>query len=233
MKKLTNTILTAAVLIFFCLAATAQKPSVELLNPTNHALVMIDFEGQMAFAAKSSSIIELRNNTALIAGASKIFNVPTVVTTVAERSFSGPVFPEVEAFYPQASSNYIDRSTMNTWEDVNAFKAITAKGKKKIVFAGLWTSVCIVGPALSAIADGYEVYIITDACGDVSVESHDMAVQRMIRVGARPMTSLQYLLELQRDWARKTTYNAVIDLVIKYGGAYGIGSQYAHEMLKH
>jgi nicotinamidase-related amidase len=233
MKKLTNTFLAAAVLIFFCLNATAQKPSAELLNPTNHALVMIDFEGQMAFAAKSSSIIELRNNTALIAGASKIFNVATVVTTVAERSFSGPVFPEVEAFYPQATSNYIDRTSMNTWEDVNAFKAITAKGKKKIVFAGLWTSVCIVGPALSAIADGYEVYIITDASADVSIESHDMAVQRMIKAGARPMTALQYLLELQRDWARQATYKPVIDLVIKYGGAYGIGSQYAHDMLKH
>ena len=233
MKKLTNTFLIVAVSIFFCLPATAQKPSGELLNPTNHALVMIDFEGQMAFAAKSSSIIELRNNTALIAGASKIFNVATVVTTVAERSFSGPVFPEVEAFYPQATSNYIDRTSMNTWEDVNAYKAITAKGKKKIVFAGLWTSVCIVGPALSAIADGYEVYIITDACGDVSVESHDMAVKRMIQAGARPMTALQYLLELQRDWARQATYKPVIDLVIKYGGAYGIGSQYAHDMLKH
>jgi nicotinamidase-related amidase len=226
-----------SILAFFLLATTsaasAQKPSVELLNPSNHELVLIDFEGQMAFAAKNSSIIELRTNTALIAGASKIFNVATVVTTVAEKSFSGPVFPEVELFYPQATSNYIDRSSMNTWEDVNAYKAITAKGKKKIVFAGLWTSVCIVGPALSAIADGYEVYIITDACGDVSVEAHDMAVQRMIQAGAKPMTALQYLLELQRDWARQSTYNAVIDLVIKYGGAYGIGAQYAHGMLKH
>ncbi len=211
----------------------AQKPSTELLTPVNHELVLIDFEGQMAFASKSSSIIELRNNTALIAGASKIFDVATVVTTVAEKSFSGPVFPELELFYPQATSNYIDRSSMNTWEDMNAYKAIIAKGKKKIVFAGLWTGVCIVGPALSAIAEGFEVYIITDACGDVSVEAHDMAVKRMIQSGAKPITSLQYLLELQRDWARKTTYTAVIDLVIKYGGAYGIGAQYAHDMLKH
>jgi hypothetical protein len=187
----------------------------------------------MAFAAKNSSIIELRNNTGLVAGASKIFNVPTVVTTVAEKSFSGPVFPELEFFYPQATSNYIDRSSMNTWEDVNAHKAITAIGKKKIVFAGLWTGVCIVGPVLSAIAEGYEVYIITDACGDVSVEAHDMAVRRMIQAGAKPITALQYLLELQRDWARQSTYNAVIALAIKYGGAYGLGAQYAHDMLKH
>lgn len=223
------------VLPFICMVtkANAQKPSTELLNPANHELVLIDFESQMAFAAKNSSIIELRNNTALIAGASKIFNVATVVTTVAEKSFSGPVFPELELFYPQATSKYIDRSSMNTWEDVNAYKAITGKEKKKIVFAGLWTSVCIVGPALSALAEGYEVYVITDACGDVSVEAHDMAVKRMIQAGAKPMTSLQYLLELQRDWARQSTYNAVIDLVVKYGGAYGIGAQYAHQMLKH
>lgn len=232
MKKTIQSIM-ALFIIATAVNATAQKPSVELLNPTNHELVLIDFEGQMAFAAKNGSIIELRNNTALIAGASKIFNVPTVVTTVAERSFSGPVFPEVELFYPQATSNYIDRSSMNTWEDLNAHKAITAIGKKKIVFAGLWTSVCIVGPALSALSEGYEVYVITDACGDVSLEAHDMAIKRMIQAGAKPMTALQYLLELQRDWARKLTYNAVIELVIKYGGAYGIGSQYAHDMLKH
>lgn len=213
--------------------AYAQKPSTELLSPGNHALVLIDHEGQMAFAAKNIGITELRSNTALVAGASKIFKVPTLVTTIAEKSFSGPVFPEVEEFYPQATSNYIDRTSMNAWEDVNAHKTIVAMNKKKIVFAGMWTSVCIAGPALSAISEGYEVYIITDACADVSIESHDMSVKRMIQAGARPMTSLQYLLELQRDWARQSTYNAVITLAIKYGGAYGIGTQYAKEMLKH
>jgi nicotinamidase-related amidase len=176
---------------------------------------------------------ELRNNTAIVAGASKIFNVPTVVTTVAEKSFSGPVFPEVSEFYPQATTKYIDRTTMNTWEDVNAHKAIVDKGKKKIVLAGLWTSVCIVGPALSAISEGYDVYVITDASGDVSKEAHDQAIARMVQAGAHPMTSIQYLLELQRDWARSETYVPVTNLVKKYGGAYGIGIQYAHEMLKH
>ena len=233
MKKIIISFCAAALCLCSCFSSLAQKPSSELLNSTNHALVLIDNEGEMAFATKSISIAELRNNTALVAGASKIFNVATVVTTVAEKSFSGPVFPEVEEFYPQATSNYIDRTSMNTWEDVNAHTAITAKGKKKIVFAGLWTGVCVVGPALSAIAEGYEVYIITDACGDVSAEAHDRAVQRMIQAGAKPMTALQYLLELQRDWARQSTYNAVIALAIKYGGAYGIGAQYAHDMLRH
>lgn len=210
----------------------AQKPSPELLNPTNHELVLIDHEGQMAFATKSVDPIQLRNNTGLIAGASKIFNVATVVTTVAERSFSGPVFPEILEFYPN-TKQYIDRTTMNTWEDVNAHKAITGKGKKKIVLAGLWTSVCIVGPALSAITEGYEVYVITDACGDVSDEAHNQAITRMVQAGAKPMTALQYLLELQRDWARAETYVAVNDLAQRFGGGYGIGIQYAREMLKH
>lgn len=228
-----KTIILTASLLLVSLAGFAQKPGPELLNPSNHTLVLIDHESQMAFAVSSQPIDQLRNNVALVAGASKIFNVPTVVTTVAEKSFSGPVFREVEEFYPQKTSNYIDRTTMNTWEDVNAHKAITGKGKKKLVFAGLWTSVCIVGPALSAINEGYEVYVITDASGDVSKEAHEMAIARLVQAGIRPMTSLQYLLELQRDWARQETYKAVTDLVKKYGGAYGVGVQYAHDMLKH
>lgn len=228
-----KTFILTASLLLASVTGFAQKPGPELLSPSNHALVLVDHESQMAFAVSSQPIDQLRNNTALVAGASKIFNVPTVVTTVAEKSFSGPVFREIEEVYPQKTSNYIDRTTMNTWEDVNAHKAITGKGKKKLVFAGLWTSVCIVGPALSAINDGYEVYVITDASGDVSKEAHEMAVTRMVQAGAKPMTSLQYLLELQRDWARQETYKAVTDLVKKYGGAYGVGVQYAHEMLKH
>jgi nicotinamidase-related amidase len=209
------------------------KPSVNLLSPDNHALVLIDFEGQMAFATSNIALSELRNNVAIIGGASKIFNVATVVTTVAEESFSGPVFPEVEEFFPIATSGYIDRTSMNTWEDENAYKAIVAKNKKKIVLAGLWTSVCIVGPALSAIEEGYEVYIITDACGDVSAEAHERAVQRMIQAGAQPITSIQYLLELQRDWGRQETYVPVTNLMKKHGGSYGLGIHYAHNMLKH
>lgn len=204
-----------------------------MLSPDNHALVLIDFEGQMAFATKSIPTTDLRTNTAIIAGASKIFNVPTIVTTVAEESFSGPVFPEIEEFYPQATSGYIDRTTMNTWEDAAAYNAIVATGKKRIVLAGLWTGVCIVGPALSALAEGYEVYVITDACGDVSTEAHERAVQRMVHEGVKPVTAVQYLLELQRDWARQETYVPVTNLMKKYGGAYGLGIHYAHNMLKH
>ncbi len=231
MKKTIKSLVAVFAAVLVTLSVNAQKPAPSLLTPTNHALVLIDHESQMAFPITSIAIESLRNNTALVAGGSKIFNVPTLVTTVAEKSFSGPVFPEVAEFYPLAK--YIDRTTMNAWEDVNAYKAITGFGKKKIVIAGLWTSVCIVGPVLSAINDGYDVYVVTDASGDLSKEAHEMAVQRMIKAGATPVTATQYVLELQRDWARAETYVAVTNLFKKYGGAYGIGIQYAHEMLKH
>ena len=220
-------------LLAVTVSASGQKPATSLLTPANHALVLIDHESQMAFPVVNIPVESLRNNVALVAGGSKIFKIPTLVTTVAEKSFSGPLFPEVVEFYPAATTKYIDRTTMNAWEDANAYKVMTGFGKKKLVIAGLWTSVCIVGPVLSAIADGYEVYVITDACGDVSKESHEMAIQRMLKAGATPITSTQYVLELQRDWARSETYAAVTGLFKKYGGAYGIGIQYAHEMLKH
>ncbi|SHM85351.1 hydrolase [Chitinophaga sp. CF418] len=232
MKKTLKTISAIFTALIFTISASAQKPSSRLLTPTNHTLVLIDYEGQMSFATKSIDMSNLRDNVALIAGGSKIFNVPTVVTTVAEKSFSGPVFPEITEFYPNTDS-YIDRTSMNTWEDEKAHAAIVAKGKKKIVLGGLWTEVCIVGPALSAIAEGYEVYVITDASGGVSNEAHAMAIQRIIQAGAQPMTSTQYVLELQRDWARQETYVAVTSLFKKYGGAYGLGILYGHEMLKH
>jgi nicotinamidase-related amidase len=233
MNKLSKMLLAMSVVLALCIPALAQKPSSELLSPTNHALVMIDFQGQMAFATTSIDITSLRTNAALLSGGSKIFKIPTVITAVNTKTFSGPYFSEIQEVYPQTTIPYIERTTMNSWEDVNAYKAIVGKNKKKIVLAGLWTSVCIVGPALSAIAEGYEVYVISDACGDVSKEAHEMAMQRMIKAGVHPMTSIQYVLELQRDWSRSETYGAVTELIKKYGGAYGVGIQYAHDMLKH
>lgn len=232
MEKPIKSVLALFAACLFSLSSFAQKPSPKLLTPTNHALVLIDYEGQMAFAVKNIEIGSLRHNVGLISGGSKIFNVPTIVTTVAERSFSGPVFPEVTEFYKDTKT-FIDRTTMNAWEDQKAHDAIVAKGKKKIVLAGLWTEVCIVTPALSALMEGYEVYVITDACGGVSDEAHKVAIQRMIQAGVQPITATQYVLELQRDWARAETYEAVTSLFKKFGGAYGLGIQYAHDMLKH
>jgi len=204
------------------------QPGQTLLNPTNHALIMIDHQSQMAFATKSIDMVQLRNNVALVAKAAKEFKVPTILTTVAEKSFSGPIFNEIKEVFPDEVA--IDRTSMNTWEDPRIADRVNAIGKSKIVLAGLWTSVCIVGPALSALDQGFEVYVITDASGDVSDEAHERAVERMVQLGARPMTSLQYLLELQRDWARGETYDETVKTSIANGGAYGLGLIYAKTM---
>lgn len=208
----------------------AQKPSDRLLTPSNHVLVLVDYQSQMAFATTSIPNVELRNNVALVAGTSKIFNIPTVITTVG-LARTGPVFDEITQFYPEAATSPVNRTTMNAWEDLNAYKAITGAGKKKIVFGGLWTEVCIVGPVLSAIAEGYDVYFIADACGGVSPEAHTRAVERMLQAGAQPMTAIQYALELQRDWSRTATSGAINSLMKKYGGVYGIGLNYENAML--
>lgn len=203
-------------------------PGKGLLSPANHALVLIDFQSQMAFATKSIDATLLRANAALVSEAAASFQVPAILTTVAEKSFSGPMFTEItEAFAGQAM---LDRSSMNAWEDAAVIDAVNRIGRRRIAFAGLWTSVCIVDPVLSAIDQGFEAYVITDACGDISNEAHGRAVERMIQAGAVPMTSLQYLLELQRDWARGETYGSTTDIAVRLGGAYGLGITYAKTM---
>jgi nicotinamidase-related amidase len=183
----------------------------------------------MAFATHSIDAVNLRMNTGLVAKAAAGFGVSTILTTVAEKSFSGPVFAEIKAAFPGTVA--IDRTTMNCWEDANVINRVNEIGQARVVLAGLWTSVCIAGPVLSALEQGFEVYVITDASGDVSAEAHERAVQRMIQAGARPLTSLQYLLELQRDWARSETYGLTTTISRENGGAYGIGLDYAGAML--
>jgi len=200
----------------------------KLLTPTDHTLVMIDFQSQMAFATHSIDAVNLRNNAALVAQAAAGFKVSTILTTVAEKSFSGPMFSEITDAFP--GQKMLDRTSMNTWEDAAVIERVNAIGKPRIVLAGLWTSVCIVGPALSALDQGFEVYVIADACGDVSTEAHNRAMERMVQAGAQPMTSLQYLLELQRDWARGDTYELTTGIAKKVGGAYGLGVTYAKTM---
>ena len=203
-------------------------PGKQLLTPADHTLIMIDFQSQMAFATHSIDGITLRSNAGLVAAAAASFKVSTILTTVAEKSFSGPMFDEVVAPFP--GQKLIDRTSMNCWEDANVVARINAIGKTRVVLAGLWTSVCIVGPVLTALEQGYEVYVVTDACGDVSAEAHERAVTRMVQAGARPLTALQYLLELQRDWARAETYASTTGIAAKLGGAYGLGIIYAKTM---
>lgn len=208
--------------------ALAGEPGKSLLTPDNHALILIDHQPQMAFATRSHTVEDIRNNVTGLAKAAKVFKVPTILTTVAAKSFSGPIFPELQAVFPEQTP--IDRTTMNTWEDKRVTDKVKTFKKNKIVIAALWSEVCGVGPVLSAIDEGYEVYFVTDASGGVSKEAHDMAVQRMVQAGAHPITWLQYMLELQRDWARTGSYADVTSIAKQHAGGYGLGIIYANDM---
>jgi nicotinamidase-related amidase len=203
-------------------------PGKQLITPKDHALILIDFQSQMSFATHSIDAITLRNNAALVSHAAASFKVPTILTTVAAQSFSGPMYSEITDAFPGQA--LLDRTSMNTWEDAAVVKRINEIGKTRLVLAGLWTTVCIVGPALSALEQGFEIYVIADACGDVSAEAHNRAMDRMVQAGARPMTALQYLLELQRDWARAETYDSTTGIAKRFGGSYGLGITYAKTM---
>ena len=210
------------------MAAAKAAPGKTLLNGPDHALILIDYQSQMAFATKSIDLVELRNNAAMVSKSAVEFEVPTILTTVAEKSFSGPMFTEVTDAFP--GQEILDRTSMNAWEDEKVIQEINRIGKNRVVFGGLWTSVCIVGPVLSALDQGFEPYVITDACGDVTTEAHERAVARMVQAGAYPMTSLQYLLELQRDWARQATYDQTVTIAAQHAGGYGLGLIYAKTM---
>ncbi|MFV3326876.1 hydrolase [Pseudomonas sp. NY15372] len=214
--------------LFVTITASA-KPARTLLSPNDHAMVLIDHQSQMAFNTKSIDITSLRANTAILAQAAKGFKVPTVISTISRDSFAGPLFPEVSEAFPD--TEIIDRTTSNAWEDERFIAGINATDKTRLVMCGLWTSVCCNGPVLSALEQGFEVYVVTDACGDCTAEAHERAVQRMVQAGARPITALTYLLELQRDWARVETYDLTTGISMKFGGAFGIGIQYAKAVL--
>jgi nicotinamidase-related amidase len=201
----------------------------ELLNPTNSTLILIDHQPQMAFGVQSIDRQQLKNNTVALAKSAKIFNVPTILTSVETESFSGYLWPELLGVFP--GQQPIERTSMNSWEDEKFVAAVKATGRKKLVMAALWTEVCLTFPALEAIEAGYEVYIVTDASGGTSQEAHDMAVQRMIQAGAIPVTWQQVLLEYQRDWSKRDSYDAVMELVREHSGAYGMGVDYAYTMV--
>lgn len=209
-------------------AGTKNGASDKLLSPGNSAVILIDHQPQMAFATRSIDTGSLVNNVTGLAKAAKVFGVPTILTTVAAKSFSGPIFPSIQAVFPEQTP--IDRTTMNSWEDPNFLAAVKKTGRKKLIIAALWTEVCLMGPALGAIDDGYEVYVVTDASGGVTTEAHEMAIERMVQAGAAPVTWLQVMLEWQRDWARTETYDAVTAIAKEHGGAYGLGIGYAKEM---
>src|SRR5690606_10291192 len=169
------------------------------------------------------------NNNELLCKAAQVFDVPVVLSTVETKAFSGHMWPQIQAIFPQQAP--IERSTMNSWDDEAFVAAVKKTGRKKIVLAGLWTETCVALPTVQAIHDGYEVYVVEDCCGDVSALSHENAMKRVVQAGAKPVTALSVLLEWQRDWAHRGTYDAVMDIVKNHCGAYGVGVEYAYTMV--
>lgn len=200
----------------------------DLLTPENSAIILIDHQPQMIFGTQSADRQTIINNTVGLAKTAKIFNAPIILTTVAAESFSGPLHPHIQKLFPDQKP--IDRTSMNSWEDKNFIEAVKKTGRKKLIIAALWTEVCLAFPTISAIKEGYEVYIVTDASGGTTTEAHNTAIQRMIQAGAIPVTWLSVLLEYQRDWAREETYDAVVNVAKEHAGAYGTGIVYAKAM---
>ena len=206
------------------------NPKLEVLTPQNSQLIFIDHQPQMAFGVQSMDRQAMKNNAVGLAKAAKIFNIPTTITTVESESFSGYTYPELLDVFPGQKT--LERTSMNSWDDQKVRDALAANGRKKIIVAGLWTEVCNTTFALSAMHDSdYEIYMVADASGGTSKEAHDYAMQRMVQAGVVPVTWQQVLLEWQRDWAHRDSYDAVMKLVKEHSGAYGMGVDYAYTMV--
>ncbi|OEY94998.1 hydrolase [Acinetobacter proteolyticus] len=204
--------------------------NLELLTAQNSQIIFIDHQPQMAFGVQSIDRQVLKNNTVGLAKAAKVFNIPSIITTVETESFSGHTYPELLDVFPQAP--LLERTSMNSWDDQKVRDALANNKRKKVIVSGLWTEVCNNSFALSAMLEGgYEIYMVADASGGTSKEAHDYAMQRMIQAGVIPVTWQQVLLEWQRDWAKRDTYNAVMNIVREHSGAYGMGVDYAYTMV--
>ena len=201
----------------------------ELLTPDNSVLLMIDYQPQMAFGVGNIDRQVLKNNVVGLAKSAKLFQVPTILTSVETEGFSGYVFPELLDVFP--TQNIIERSSMNSWDSESVRKAIATTKRKKLILAGLWTEVCINMPTLCAMQEGYEIYVVEDACGGTSEVAHRTAMDRMVQAGAVPISWVQLMLEWQRDWASKTSYDGVMNIVREHCGAYGMGVDYAYTMV--
>lgn len=200
-----------------------------LLTPDNCVVALIDLQPQMLFGVANfdrQTVIEMN---VLLAKAARVFDVPVVLTTVETKGFSGNLWPQIEAVFPDRTP--IERSSMNSWDDPDFVGAVERTGRRKIVLAGLWTETCVALATVQALHDGYDVYVVEDCCGDVSQLAHENAMKRVVQAGAKPVTALSVLLEWQRDWAAKDTYDAVLDIIKTHCGAYGMGVEYASTML--
>src|SRR5205823_3158004 len=207
----------------------AKRSEKGLLTPDNCVVTLIDLQPQMLFGVANFDRQTIINNNVALSKASRVFDVPVVLSTVETKGFSGNMWPQIQAVFPKLTP--IERTTMNSWDDDKFVDAVKKSGRKKIVLTGLWTETCVALPTIQALHDGYEIYVVEDCCGDVSQLAHDNAMKRVVQAGAKPVTALSVMLEWQRDWAHKDTYDAVMDIVKTHCGAYGVGVEYAYTMV--
>lgn len=200
-----------------------------LLRPQDSVLVMIDHQPYQLANLNSHDPHMVVNNSAALTKAAKIYGVPTILTSViAERG--GLIFPQITDIFP--GEKVIDRTFINTWEDKRVVDAVKATGRKQLIFAGLWTEVCVAMPTIQALGEGWDVTVVTDASGGTSIEAHEVAIQRMIGAGANMMTWLAVAAEWQRDWARLEHAGELAELLVQYSAGSGIAYLWEQQLLK-
>jgi nicotinamidase-related amidase len=199
-----------------------------LLSPERSVLLLIDHQAFQFSNLHSHDPMLVINNVAGLAKAAKAFSVPTILTTVTAAR-GGHLLKQLQEVYPEQAP--IDRTTLNSWEDPRVVEAVKKTGRKQLVIAALWTDICLAMPVIHSLADGYDVFFVTDASGAVSREAHDMAVLRMIQAGAVPMTWVALMSEWQRDWAREATVPAVAEVTIDHGGSSGVAFAWEQQLL--
>lgn len=200
-----------------------------LLTKDNCALVFIDYQPQMMFGVCGTERQQLLNNVLLLAKGASLFDVQTILTTVETKGFSGNMCPQLLDVFPDQEP--IERTSMNSWDSKDFQKAVEATGKKNIIMSGLWTEVCITWPTLHMLDKGYNIFVVEDACGGTSDIAHRAAMERVVQAGAVPMTTIQTVLEFQRDWANREHYDGLMEIIKEHGGAYGQGIEYAYTMV--
>jgi nicotinamidase-related amidase len=199
-----------------------------LLRPEDSIVVLIDHQPYQFTNLNSHEPTMIINNVVGFAKSAKAFNVPTILTTVIEER-GGFIIKGLQDVFPEQKP--INRTFINTWEDSKVTDIVKESGRKQLILAGLFTEICVAMPAIQALADGYDVFVVTDACGGVSLEAHDMAVRRMVQAGAVPITWMAVSAEWQRDWARTETAIKLSTVILEHGGASGIALAWELQLL--
>ena len=199
-----------------------------LLTPERSVLLLIDHQAFQFANLHSHDPMLIVNNVVALAKAAKAFKVPTILTTVTEER-GGHLLKGIQDVYP--TQRPINRTTLNSWEDQRVVDAVKKTGRKQLLVAALWTEICLAMPVIQSLADGYDVFFVTDASGGVSREAHDMAVLRMVQAGAVPITWVAVMSEWQRDWAREASIPAVAEITISHGGASGVAFAWEQQLL--